>query len=246
MDDVKGPDETTPEDVGEYCRAVEHHLCQRNQGHLVRVVGPAFDVVCGWVAVGVPIRVALLGVDRTVDRQARKGPRRRPVRVEHCDADVRDAFDEWRRAVGVPRADASDEEDGGASRRGSLTAHLDRCQARLAAAAAREDDAGPRVRQAAGDAAVAVGELARSAKRARGTVRDEIGGRLRDLDATLLEAARADASAEFLTELARQADGELASYRGRMSDEAFGRARSALVDRLLREWYQLPVVGLEG
>jgi hypothetical protein len=36
-----------------------------------------------------------------VDRFAAKGPRRRPVRVEFCDADVLDVFDEWRRAVGV-------------------------------------------------------------------------------------------------------------------------------------------------
>ena len=60
-------------DAGEYCRQVERHLCQRNQGHLVRIVGPSFDLVCGWAARGIPLRVALHGIDRYVDRQAQKG-----------------------------------------------------------------------------------------------------------------------------------------------------------------------------
>ena len=47
-------------------------------GHLVRIVGPSFDLVCGWAARGVPLRVALPGIDRYVERQAPKGPRRRP------------------------------------------------------------------------------------------------------------------------------------------------------------------------
>ena len=33
---------------GEYARQVERYLCQKNRGHLVRVVGPAFELVCGW------------------------------------------------------------------------------------------------------------------------------------------------------------------------------------------------------
>ncbi len=38
-----------------------------------------------------PLRVVLHGVDRTVARLTAKGPRRRPVRIEFCEADVRDA-----------------------------------------------------------------------------------------------------------------------------------------------------------
>jgi hypothetical protein len=45
--------------------------------------------------------VAYAGIDRTFDRYYRKGPRRRPVHVTFCEADVLDAFEEWQRAVGV-------------------------------------------------------------------------------------------------------------------------------------------------
>ena len=88
-------------DIGDFCRAVEAHLCRVNGGHLVRIVGPAFDLVAGWAREGMPLRVVLHGVDRTVARLTAKGPRRRPVRIEFCEADVRDASDQWRRAVGV-------------------------------------------------------------------------------------------------------------------------------------------------
>ena len=87
--------------TAEYCRQVERYLCRRNGGHLVRIVGPAFDTVTGWAGQGIPLRVALRGIDRCIDREDAKGPRRRPVRVEFCEADVLDAFDEWRRAVGA-------------------------------------------------------------------------------------------------------------------------------------------------
>ena len=36
----------TPDvDLGAYCRAIEAHLCRVNGGHLIRVVGVAFDLV---------------------------------------------------------------------------------------------------------------------------------------------------------------------------------------------------------
>src|SRR6187549_31862 len=99
--DVTSPAAT---DIGAFCRAVEAHLCRVNGGHLVRIVGPAFELVAGWAKEGLPLRVVLHGVDRTVARLTAKGPRRRPVRIEFCEADVRDATDQWRRAVGVHAA----------------------------------------------------------------------------------------------------------------------------------------------
>jgi hypothetical protein len=88
---------------GEFCREIETYLCRKNDGHLIRIVGPVFEKVCGWAARGVPIKIAYRGIDRYVERQQAKGPapRRRPIRVEFCEADILDAFDEWRRAVGV-------------------------------------------------------------------------------------------------------------------------------------------------
>src|SRR5581483_1438982 len=106
-----------------------------------RVTGPSFDVVAGWAAKGVPLKVAFRGIDRHFERYYRAGARRRPVRIDFCDADVLDVFDEWRRALGLPMggAVAEDVESGGAARPAeghgrSLPSHLERVLMRLTAA----------------------------------------------------------------------------------------------------------------
>jgi hypothetical protein len=48
-----------------------------------------------------------------------------------------------------------------------------------------------------------------------------------------------------LEELKAEADAELASFRGRMTTEAYERARAACVDRLIRDRTRLPVVSFE-
>jgi len=63
--------------VDEYCREIETYLCQKNDGHLIRVVGPSFGVVSGWAEQGVPLKIAFAGIDRYFERYYRKGPRRR-------------------------------------------------------------------------------------------------------------------------------------------------------------------------
>ncbi len=147
------PDTDTPPvgtDIGAFCRAVEAHLCRVNGGHLVRVVGPAFELVAGWAREGLPLRVVLHGVDRTIARLTAKGPRRRPVRIEFCEADVRDAADQWRRAVGVaaaaslpasgrPDAPTDTSTDAPPSRLPSLPRHLERVLVRLSGLAATQE-----------------------------------------------------------------------------------------------------------
>jgi hypothetical protein len=137
-------------DTDQYCRDLEAHLCRRNEGTIVRVSGPAFDLVRAWAEKGIPIKVAMQGIDRCVDRALTRGPRRRPVRIEFCEADVLDAFDAWRRAVGVSVSDAmaavgddatgagdavpDDAVPAGRGRaRESLSTHLDRVIVRLTA-----------------------------------------------------------------------------------------------------------------
>src|SRR5688500_18061600 len=108
-------------DPESYCRELESYLCRKNDGHLIRISGPAFDQVSRWASEGIPIKVACEGIDRYFERYYRRGPRRRPVRIEFCEADVLDAFDAWRRAVGVARGDEAPVRP-----RSSLAAHIER------------------------------------------------------------------------------------------------------------------------
>jgi hypothetical protein len=244
-----------------YCRELEAYLCRKNDGHLVRIVGPAFEQVCGWAARGVPLALAQRGIDRYFARYYAKGPRRRPVRIEFCEADVLDMFDEWRRAVGVPAVQTSDDapaagtgeraaedgtEDGTeeeiSSRHGSLPAHLERVVARLTVLRAGED----RRLDTVLDAIVRELDSVRvTAKRLRGPARHAFLQRLAELDRTLIDAARAQCDAATLQRLVAAADAELAPFRSRMTPEAFEQSRIVCLDRCLRDHLRLPVVSYE-
>jgi hypothetical protein len=246
-------------DPAEYCRRLEAYLCQKNDGHLIRIVGPAFEQVCGWATRGIPLKTAIRGIDRYFERYYAKGPRRRPVRVEFCEADVLDVFDEWRRSVGVSQSDAAvssgaGDPNGAADLRsgadltgprhasGSLPAHLERVIARLTTLRAGED----RSLDSAIDAVVRELDAARAkAKTIRGDARDRLLDRLRELDGSLIDAARGQCDGLVLQQLASEADEELRPYRSRMPAEAYQQSQRACVDRMLRERARLPTISYE-
>ena len=111
-----------------YCRDVESYLCRKNDGHLVRIVGPAFDLVCTWADQHIPLSIIQRAIDQAFERYHSKGQKRRPLRIEFCEEDVLEMFDAWCRAVGI--SDTSLIESGECSvreRRGpSLVGHLNR------------------------------------------------------------------------------------------------------------------------
>ena len=233
--------------VEEYCRQVEAYLCRKNDGHLIRIVGPAFEQVCGWASRGVPLTVTMRGIDRYFDRYYAKGPRRRPVRVEFCEADVLDVFDEWRRALGItaettPTAGAEHASSVHTGRHESLPAHLERVVARLTALRAGED----RSLDATLDEIVHEIDTARAGARSlRGEARQMLIDRLRALDRRLLDEVYAQCDADGITSLSDEADADLAPFRGRMASEAYEQSRRAAVDRLLRERRKLPIIAFE-
>jgi len=236
--------------VGEFCSQIETYLCKKNDGHLIRVTGPSFDLVSSWAEQGIPIKVAYEGIDRYFERYYRKGPRRRPVKIDFCDADVLDAFDEWRRALGIPQSapgpPAPAEEDGAevvdrTSRGPSLPAHLERVVMRLTAARA-----GGRLGEAFDEIIDRIArelDAARAESRGvRGEARQLLIARLAALDAELVAAVRASMDETALAAIAGEAAEELASFRQRMAPDAFARALDGAVVRLVRERFSLPTI----
>jgi hypothetical protein len=235
----------------QYCRAIEAYLCRKNDGHLIRIVGPAFEQVLGWANRGVPIKIACQGIDRYFERYYAKGPRRRPVRIEFCEADVLDAFDEWRRAVGITSEERlnpatatsdSDSSDSRERRQASLPAHLDRVIARLTTLRAGtdrslDDALGAMIRELDGRRS--------EARSLRGQGRRELVDRLRAMDRELLQEAERRCDTPTRAQLDVEAAEELAPFKDRLPGSAFEEARRAAVARLVRERYRLPVVSFE-
>jgi len=230
----------------DFCREIETYLCRKNDGHLIRVTGPSFELVSRWAEQGIPLKVAYEGIDRYFERYYRKGPRRRPVKIDFCEADILDVFDEWRKAVGVTAraGEAGKSGRAGSDKRGvSLPAHLERVILKLTAARANGklgDEFDVLI-----DRVNAELEIARAAAGGvRGDARQALLARLGALDDELLSGARAALKDADLSSLSREAEDELSSFRGRMAPDAFARARDGALSRLIRERFGLPTMTL--
>jgi hypothetical protein len=246
--------------AGEYCRAIEAYLCRENGGHLVRIVGPAFQVVAAWHAAGIPFAIVKQGIDRTLARDRAKpaGPVRRPVRVEFCEADVQEAFATWRRAVGVGMAGAGEEASSPAgateaaspapaprSGRGpSLAAHVDRAMQRLTQALLELGRFAPEeaaaVRAAMEAALATLDRLQGDARGARGEARATLVAALATADVALASALVGALPPAAAEELMRTARAELAPFAGRMAAPDLASAEAAALARLVRERFRAP------
>ena len=231
--------------LDQFCQQVEAHLCRRNDGHLLRIVGPSFDVVRAWADEGIPLKVVFGGIDRTVDRLARKGPRRRPVKIDFCDADVRDAFDDWRRAVltvGPGPGDAPAAAAPRAERRGpSLRAHLERALHKLSqgrATSVLDDTFEPVLETLSGLYDRARGD----GHGVRGEARAELIGMLTELDHRMMAVARHAVGRARLAAFEQDATADLAGFRASMPPDAWAKALAGAVDQQVRATLGLPVV----
>jgi hypothetical protein len=231
-------------DTDEYCRQIEAYLCRKNDGHLIRIVGPSFTRVCGWAEQGIPFKIACQGIDAYFVRYYAKGVRRRPVQIDFCEHDILDAFDAWRRAVGVrlPGAEAPDEEAQAKRRKRSLPEHLDRVCERVTARRARITPPPPEFDAVLDTITTEAAAFRDLPGPLRGDMRNRITARLDELDRLMLDAARAQADPADVQAMRREASEQLRPFRDRMPPATYERAVESAVDRLLREREQLPVV----
>lgn len=228
-----------PLSASAYCREVESYLCRRNGGHLVRIVGPAFEIVRGWADTGVPITLVRRAIDVCSERRESGRETSRPLRIEFCEAEVRDQFQRWQRAVG-PYVNSGAPDEAADAPPPALAGHLTRAGEKLARAAARLDRSDAfraRLDAIIGEVAAVQAE----SKGARGEKRDAYLAQLKAIDARLIEAARAEAQQSALAEEVRAAAAaELAPWRERMPSGAWSAAIAAASDRLLRDRLDLP------
>jgi hypothetical protein len=231
----------------EYCREIEGYLCRKNDGHLIRIVGPSFERVRSWVAQGIPLKIACQGIDTYFVRYYAKGVRRRPVQIDFCENDILDAFETWRRAVGVrlPNGDSTEEESQSKRRKRSLPEHLDRVCERVTERRAAMTPPPPEfdaVLEAITKEAASFRDLPGPL---RGEIRERITARLVELDRMMLDVARAQADPATVQAMRAEASDQLLPFRDRMPADTYQRAIESAVDRLLREHEQLPTVSFE-
>ena len=160
------------------------------------------------------------------------------MRIEFCEGDILDLFDDWRRAVGVVQSQG-EAESAGPPRKPALTAHLERVVARLVGSRVQRS---PSFEQHVEACSAEIDRLSGESKKSRGDARTAILDRLAELDRGLVQAAAAELDPQSVAAARREAEAELAPFGSRLTPEVRAQAVEAAFERLVRDSLGLPQI----
>jgi len=242
-----------------YFTEIEDVFIRRRGKHLL--LSPMdWALIESWKEMGVPLHVALRGVEQSFDSFESK-PRRRSVKsLLYCQEEVEAQFAEWRESqLGAHAAAAAGEApngdgaaavvaakaaDGGAGLpfpREVIAGHLRSCREELARG--RDARAGE-LGEALGRAAARLEELERDFATAARPDAEMLEASLADLESLLDRAVRASADAGRVQARRAESEEQLKPYRARMTREVYEQTLDNLLAKYLREDHGVPRLSL--
>ena len=232
-----------------YFTEIEETFVRRRGRHLL--LSPSDWVLMeSWKQMGVPLHVALRGIETAFDSYEAK-PRKRTVKsLYYCQEEVEAQFAEWResqtgaaRQADEDQAASSSPADGGGLPfpREVIAAHLSDARAALASSTGR---AAGELGEAMARAASRLEELEHDFARAARPDAAQLEGALTDLEALLDRALRAAAPPPELDEARALAEEQLRPYRQRMERATYEQTLDNLLAKLLREGRGIPRLSL--
>ena len=245
-----------------YFTEIEDTFIRRRGKHLL--LSPMdWALIESWKQKGVPLHVALRGIEQAFDSfEAR--PRRRSIKsLLYCEEEVEAQYAEWRErqqgarvlepengasvaANGQNGAGVSADENAGLPfPRAAIQAHLAECLAQLKQAhanrcATSRDELCEALARAAARLADLETDFAASAR----PNAEQLEAALTDLDALLERAITAHLPDEQVSARRKQAEEQLRPYRARMARETFAQTRDNLLAKFLREDCGVPRLSL--
>jgi signal transduction histidine kinase len=234
-----------------YFTEIEDTFIRRRGKHLL--LSPMdWALIESWKEMGVPLHVALRGIERSFDSFESK-PRRRTVKsLLYCQEEVEAQFAEWQEAqVGANgnggRAAAAAEATEAALpfSRAAIVEHLERARQSLrkicdARKRARKDD----LCDALARAATRLNELKEDFSRAARADAEKLEESLTSLEKMLDAALEANLPARELVKARAEAEEQLQPYRGRMEQAVYEQTLNNLFLKRLREAHGLPRLSL--
>lgn len=236
---------------------IEDAFIRRRGKHLL--LSPLdWALIESWKEMGVPLHVALRGIERAFDSHASR-PRNRSVKsLMYCQEEVEAQFAEWLESqrganaatAGADTGDKSaatpDEGRGLPFPRAVIAAHLADSRAALGRALeARRGTAGEEeVCEALARAATRLEELASDFELAARPDAEHLESSLTDLESLLDRALRSSLSADALEDVRGEAAEQLRSYRSRMERATYEQTLDNLTAKALREAARVPRLSL--
>ena len=224
-----------------YYRAIEEEFVRRRRAPIL--LSPRDWALIGeWRSSGVPLRIALRGIENVFDTFERRGPTSRLINsLSYCRQEVATLYEIH---AGLQSAEAGrpGEKIEGAAR--AVIRHLGRVARRVLEAipAASESGLDPLV----GALSTAASELKRLRKSVRGGDLDlqKLEKEMRRLDSMVLEAVRASLDADETSRIETLVERRLADQAARMTASAMESTRRASLAVALRNRCALPRLSL--
>ncbi|HEX5709602.1 MAG TPA: hypothetical protein VFX96_20150, partial [Pyrinomonadaceae bacterium] len=240
-----------------YYTEIEDTFIRRRGKHLL--LSPMdWALIESWKSTGVPLHVALRGIERAFDSHDAR-PRRRTVKsLMYCQEEVEAQYAEWlggQRGAAGEAAEAAASNGGGEARgeestpatpalpfpREVIAGHLSAGRAEVERASA---DAGGELREALARASARLEELERDFASSARPDAERLEDALTGLEQMLDRAARATVSPERLEAARASAEEQLRAYRTRMERVTYEQTLDNLVAKQLREEFRVPRLSL--
>ena len=219
----------------------------RRRGRHLLLSPTDWALIESWKTLGVPLHIALRGIERSFDSYEAK-PRRRSVKtLFYCQEEVEAQFDEWLAAQkgAGPESEESAAETDEALPRAPVLEHLEHAVESLRECAGerqaiRADDVCEMLQRAA----QAVAELAQDYARAAQPNPERLEQSLSDWEQRLDEVLLNATAPEELAPAQAQADAQLKGYRKQMDAEVYAQTAQNLVLKQLRQRHGVPRLSL--
>ena len=252
----KGP---APLNYFNYFTEIEDAFVRRRGKHLL--LSPMdWALIESWKVMGVPLHVALRGIERAFDSYESR-PRKRSVKsLMYCQEEVEAQYAEWLEsqagAHATPGAAGGDGAGGGSTAsddapslpfpRAVIAAHLSDCRAELARGLEKRGGraAGDALSEALERAAARLEELAADFERAARPSAELLESSLADLEALIDRALRASLPPDAVEAARAAAAEQLRPYRARMERATYEQTLDNLLAKALREGAGVPRLSL--
>ena len=245
-----------------YFTEIEDVFIRRRGKHLL--LSPLdWALIESWKEMGVPLHVALRGIEKAFDSHAAR-PRKRSVKsLMYCQEEVEAQYAEWLEsqtgaqrgpaaAADAPHAADRPAEAGDEGARSLpfprpvIAAHLADCRAELGRALGKSRARGGEdaVSEALDRAAARLEELAADFERAARPDAELLESSLTDLEGLIERALRASLTPEALASAREGAEEQLKPYRARMERATYEQTLDNLLAKSLRESAGVPRLSL--
>jgi phage terminase Nu1 subunit (DNA packaging protein) len=228
-----------------YFSEIEDTFVRRRGKHLM--LSPMdWALIESWKERGVPLHVALRGIEHAFDSHEAKKQKRTVKTLLYCQEEVEAQYAEWLESrVGSHEAsEIETADDKSPFPRAAVLQHLDRALQELAALAAerkpKEDELGEVFERELSLLAEIRNDYASASQPDSRKLEESLTGIERLLDGAMLGAIGEDE----LTSMRSEVEAQLKPYKRHMDKEAFAHTRDNLLRKRIREHFGVPRLSL--